>query len=85
MGQPHLHLRVGFALLVWKRPCCAVVLGTLLCSGDQLGRSNAEGSRELCDGGKGWPALGTLDPAYVVAMHGAVEAKALLRDVEFVS
>ncbi len=61
------------------------MLGALLGSGDQLRRSNAERDGQRCNGGERRSALATLDPADVVAVDAAVEAKALLRDVLLVA
>lgn len=54
-------------------------------SRDQLGGPYVERDRELCDGGEGRPALGSLDAADVVAVHATLKAKALLGDAEFVA
>ena len=60
--------------------CCA-----LLGYGDQFGWSDAERCRESGDGCDGRPALGALDPAEIVAVDAALEAKALLGEAELVA
>ena len=68
-----------------RRPRRAVLLSSRLRFGEQIGRSNAERSRQCRQGGDGRSALGTLNPADVVAMNAALKAEALLGYPEFVA
>lgn len=72
-------------LLRRARPRRAVLLGSLLSSGEQIGWPDTERGRQRRHGSDGRPALGALDPADVVAVHAALKAKTLLGHAEFVA
>jgi hypothetical protein len=62
-----------------------LLFGLLLSASDQLRGPDAERDCQGRNRGEGWSALGALDPADVVAMNAAVEAKALLGEVALVA